>query len=86
VKIIPILAALALFSPVAASAQSLNDTHILVWHPAGKAPIATWRMRAKTPCVARAVDHRTGKGPIVPAKNCPVETARLPATAPAPAN
>lgn len=74
-KFLPIIAVAALMMPMAANAQSLTDTHELVWHPAGKTPAATYRLRDKPKCAARSDDHRAGKGQYRAAKPCPASDA-----------
>jgi hypothetical protein len=44
----------------AAQAQSLHETHQLVWAPSGKTPVAHWRMRDRPACQAQA-HHQAGK-------------------------
>lgn len=83
-KIIPILAAAALAIPAAATAQSLNETHVLVWHPSGKTPGATYVPRAKPVCIKTAAHHRAGKGQFLADKACPSTLAN--AATPTPAN
>ena len=60
-KLIPIVVAAALVFPVAASAQSLTDTHELVWHPSGKTPSMTYRLRDKPKCDMRFDNPRADK-------------------------
>ena len=60
-KFTPIIVAAALVFPVAASAQSLSDTHELVWHPSGKTPAMTYRLRDKPKCDMRFDDRRADK-------------------------
>lgn len=45
----------------AAQAQSLHETHQLVWAPNGKAPAAHWRMRDKPACPQAQTHHQSGK-------------------------
>jgi hypothetical protein len=77
VKLLPILAAVAVALPVAANAQSLKDTHDLVWHPSGKTPAATYRPRAKPACTqkfdqdAASKDADRAAGRCVAAKTAP---------------
>lgn len=60
---LPIAAALALAlalpftAPLPAAAQSLDETHHLVWHPSGKTPIAHYRPRGRTECAPTASHH-----------------------------
>ncbi|QDZ08630.1 hypothetical protein FPZ24_15105 [Sphingomonas panacisoli] len=75
-KPMPILIALALIQPVAASAQSVSDTHVLVWHPTGKTPTATYRPRDESPCAKRFKKDRPGKELDRHEPRCPV--ARTP--------
>jgi hypothetical protein len=82
-KFLPIIAALAL--PFGASAQSLHETHDVVWHPAGKTPAMTHRLKTKPACVATADHHRAGRGQMVPLTNCKT-AARTTTAAAGPAN
>lgn len=45
----------------AAQAQSLHETHQLVWAPSGKTPVAHWRMRDKPACQPAQSHHQAGK-------------------------
>ncbi|MBN8809310.1 MAG: hypothetical protein J0I47_13895 [Sphingomonas sp.] len=77
----PILLLAALALPATAGAQSLPDTHELVWHPAGKTPAATYRPRERPACVEAATHHRAGRGQMTPPARCTV--AAKATTAPA---
>lgn len=81
-KLVPIIAALALTHPVAAQAQSVSNTHELVWYPAGKTPSSTYRPRDKATCATKRDDHRAGKGQPWSHKACPA-VAEKPTPAPA---
>ncbi len=75
------LAAAAIL-PLPAMAQSLNDTHELVWHPSGKTPTMFYRLRDRPACIAGARHHQSGKTPLTPRAKCvPVADARSPTTA-----
>jgi len=74
VKFVPILAAIAVTFPMAANAQSLADTHELVWAPSGKTPAATYRMRDKPVCATGSSHHRAGKGQFMPKAPCAAAT------------
>ncbi len=74
--LIAVAAALSLPLPVAA--QSLDETHDLVWHPAGKTPAATYRERGTPSCKAGAAHHQAGKG-AMPAKRACVVVTTVPA-------
>lgn len=76
--LIAVAAALALPLPVAA--QSLDETHDLVWHPAGKTPAAIYRERGTPACKASTAHHQAGKG-AMPAKRACAVVATVP-TAP----
>jgi hypothetical protein len=79
VKSVLIAAAAALILPLPAAAQSLNDTHEIVWHPAGKTPAATHRMRDRPACSPNAGHHQSGKTAMPAKKACVVEVAKAPA-------
>jgi hypothetical protein len=80
VKSALIAVAAALVLPLPAAAQSLNETHELVWHPAGKTPAAIHRMRDRPVCTPSAGHHQSGKTAMPVAKTCAVEVAKAPAT------
>lgn len=63
------LAASLLVAP-AAQAQSLHETHQLVWAPSGKAPAAHWRMRERPACPTAQTHHQAGKSTLPAAKKC----------------
>jgi hypothetical protein len=65
-----IIAAVVSFAPLPAAAQSLSDTHELVWNPAGKSPAAIYRMRAKPACNAGGAHHQAGKTPLATPPKC----------------
>ena len=75
VKFVLIATAAALVLPLPAAAQSLNDTHELVWHPAGKTPSAIYRQRDRVACSPAAGHHQSGKTALPAAKTC-VATAK----------
>jgi hypothetical protein len=81
VKSVLIAAVAAMILPLPAAAQSLDDSHELVWHPAGKTPGAIYRLRNSASCSAAAVHHQSGKSAMPVAKKCAVEVAKAPATA-----
>jgi len=81
VKSVLIAVAAALVLPLPAAAQSLDETHELVWHPAGKTPAATYRMRDRPACTSSAGHHQSGKMAMPAKKACLVEVAKAPAVA-----
>jgi hypothetical protein len=52
-----------------APAQSLHQTHELVWAPSGKTPIAHWRMRSRPACTTGG-HHQAGKAPLAAPRAC----------------
>lgn len=79
-KLVLIAAAAALVLPLPAVAQSLNDTHELVWHPAGKTPSMTYRQRDRAACVATPGHHQSGKTAMSAPGKCPAAAvAKIPA-------
>jgi len=62
-----LLAAVALL-PLPAAAQSLHETHERIWHPSGKTPMLSYRMRDQRGCGEAAGHHQAGKAPL-PARN-----------------
>ena len=74
-----IAVAAALVLPLPAAAQSLDETHELVWHPAGKTPAATYRMRDRPACTPSAGHHQSGKAAMPAKKACFVDVAKAPA-------
>ena len=78
VKSVLIAVAAALVLPLPAAAQSLNDTHEVVWHPAGKTPAATYRMRDRPACTPNAGRHQSGKTAMPAKKICGVDVAKAP--------
>ena len=70
-KLTPLVAALAIVQPVAATAQSVTDTHELVWYPAGKTPSSTYRLREKPACVKRGGNDRRNNGERRAPIRCP---------------
>jgi len=76
--LIALTAALAL--PLPAVAQSLDETHELVWHPAGKTPAAIHRMRDRPACTPSTGHHQSGKTAMPAKKACGTEMAKAPAT------
>jgi len=79
VKSVLIAVAAALVLPLPAAAQSLDETHELVWHPAGKTPAATYRMRDRPACTPTAGHHQSGKTAMPAKKTCGVNVAKAPA-------
>jgi 3-polyprenyl-4-hydroxybenzoate decarboxylase len=63
------VAATLMIAP-AAQAQSLHETHQLVWAPAGKTPVAHWRMRDRQACPAAQSHHQAGKTALPAATKC----------------
>ena len=84
VKPILIAAAIAVVLPLPATAQSLDQTHEVAWHPAGKTPAMTYRPRDRAPCTATTGHHQSGKTALPAAKTCVDAVAKV-STAP-PAN
>jgi hypothetical protein len=70
VKSILIAAAIAVVLPLPAAAQSLDQTHELAWHPAGKTPAVIYRQRDRTNCVATAGHHQSGKSAMLAPRKC----------------
>jgi hypothetical protein len=81
VKFVLIAAAAALVLPFPAAAQSLDQTHEPVWHPAGKTPAMVYRQRDRAPCTPTAGHHQSGKAAMPAAKTCP-KTVATASTAP----
>jgi hypothetical protein len=79
VKSVLIAVAAALVLPLPAAAQSLDETHEVVWHPAGKTPSMIYRQRDRAPCSTAAGHHQSGKTAMPAAKKCAVEVAKAPA-------
>ncbi|HEX7850796.1 MAG TPA: hypothetical protein VF485_13790 [Sphingomonas sp.] len=66
--------------PLPAAAQSLDETHELVWHPAGKTPPLIYRQRDRAACVATPGHHQSGKAAMPAPRKCPAATvAKTPA-------
>lgn len=63
------MAASLLIAP-AVQAQSLHETHQLVWAPAGKTPVAHYRMRDKPACQAAQAHHQAGKSALPARATC----------------
>lgn len=80
-KSVLIAVAAALVLPLPAAAQSLDETHELAWHPAGKTPAAIHRMRDRPACPPSAGHHQSGKTAMPAKKACVVEVAKAPAVA-----
>ena len=78
-KFVLIAVATALVLPLPAAAQSLHETHELVWHPAGKTPAAIHRMRNRPACPPGAGHHQSGKMAMPAKKTCTLEVAKTPA-------
>ncbi|MBW8841951.1 MAG: hypothetical protein JF608_09110 [Sphingomonadales bacterium] len=78
-KSVLIAVAAALVLPLPAAAQSLDETHELVWHPAGKTPAATYRMRDRAACTPNAGHHQSGKTAMPAKKTCGADVAKAPA-------
>jgi hypothetical protein len=79
VKSALIAVAAALVLPLPAAAQSLDETHELVWHPAGKTPAAIHRMRDRSACSPSAGHHQSGKMAMPAKRTCVAEVAKAPA-------
>lgn len=80
-KSVLIAMAAVLVLPLPAAAQSLNETHEVVWHPAGKTPAAIHRMRDRPACTSSAGHHQSGKTAMPAKKACGVDVAKAPAAA-----
>ncbi|MGN6818797.1 MAG: hypothetical protein ACTHJR_09005 [Sphingomonas sp.] len=65
-----VLIAAALALPLPAAAQSLNDTHELVWQPAGKTPPVVYRERGRAACAETVSHHQAGKGAMPAKRKC----------------
>ena len=78
-KSVLIAVAAALVLPLPVAAQSFNDTHEVVWHPAGKTPAAIHRMRDRPACTPSAGHHQSGKTVMPAKKACVSEVAKAPA-------
>ena len=78
-KSVLIAVAAVLVLPLPAAAQSLHETHEVVWHPAGKTPAATYRMRDRPTCTPSAGHHQSGKTAMPAKKTCGVDVAKAPA-------
>jgi len=76
VKSVLIAVAAALVLPLPAAAQSLDETHEIVWHPAGKTPAAIHRMRDRPTCTPIAGHHQSGKTAMPAKKACVSEVAK----------
>jgi hypothetical protein len=79
VKSVLIAVAAALALPLPAAAQSLDETHEVVWHPAGKTPAAIHRMRDRPACTPSAGHHQSGKSAMPAKKACVAQVAKAPA-------
>jgi len=79
VKSVLIAVAAVLVLPLPAAAQSLHETHEVVWHPSGKTPAATYRMRDRAPCTPSAGHHQSGKTAMPAKKACVADVAKAPA-------
>ena len=78
-KSVLIAVAAALVLPLPAAAQSLHETHELVWHPAGKTPAAIHRMRDRPACTTSTGHHQAGKTALPAKKTCALDVAKTPA-------
>ncbi len=68
-----VAASVLALAPVA-QAQSLHETHQLVWAPSGKTPVAHWRMREKPVCQkAQTHHHQAGKTALPARSSCAVQ-------------
>ena len=79
VKSVLIAVAAALVLPLPAAAQSLDETHEVVWHPAGKTPPPIHRMRDRPACTPSAGHHQSGKSAMPAKKACVAQVAKAPA-------
>lgn len=62
--------AASLLTAPAVQAQSLHETHQLVWAPSGKTPVAHWRMRDRPACQKAQTHHQAGKSALPAATKC----------------
>lgn len=79
-KFVLLTTAVALVLPLPAVAQSLDQTHEPVWHPAGKTPAMVYRQRDRAPCTTTSSHHQSGKTAMPVTKTCP-KTAAAASTA-----
>ncbi|NYT41813.1 hypothetical protein HZY97_13660 [Sphingomonas sp. R-74633] len=70
-----VAASILALAPVA-QAQSLHETHQLVWAPSGKTPVAHWRMRDRPACQTTQTHHQAGKTAMPARKTCVAATER----------
>lgn len=70
-----VAASVLAFAP-AAQAQSLHETHQLVWAPSGKTPVAHWRMRDKPACQQVQTHHQAGKSALPVRTKCTAQVAQ----------
>ncbi|MDQ0251938.1 hypothetical protein J2W22_004026 [Sphingomonas kyeonggiensis] len=71
--ILPIAAAACLLAAPAVQAQSLHETHQLVWAPSGKTPVAHWRLRDRPACQPVQSHHQAGKTALPVRAKCAVQ-------------
>ncbi|WP_342249042.1 hypothetical protein [Sphingomonas sp. OTU376] len=70
-----VAASVLAFAP-AAQAQSLHETHQLVWAPSGKSTATHWRMRDKPACPQAQTHHQAGKSALPVRTRCAVQVAQ----------
>jgi len=70
------VAASVLACAPAAQAQSLHETHQLVWAPSGKTPVAHWRMRGQPACQQAQTHHQAGKTALPVRAKCAAQVAQ----------
>ena len=77
--------AAAIVLPLPAVAQSLGDTHELVWHPSGKTPTLLYRLRDRPACNTGAQHHQSGKTALPAKTRCAAIAEARPAESKDPA-
>lgn len=74
---LPIAAAACMLAAPIAQAQSLHETHQLVWAPSGKTPVAHWRPRDRAACqTAQNHHHQAGKTALPVRAKCAAPAPR----------
>jgi hypothetical protein len=74
-----LLLVLFALAPLPAAAQSLHETHERIWHPSGKTPMLSYRMRSDRGCSGSTGHHQAGKAPL-PARSVCVAAKDKPQT------
>lgn len=73
---LPIAAAACMLAAPIAQAQSLHETHQLVWAPSGKTPVAHWRPRERPACQTVQSHHQAGKSALPVRAKCAAPAPR----------